>query len=198
MIELSFKQEKIAFEKLRLETNYDETVPSSLRYRAALDSKPEDSSPEYTLLDVAKFTPDVLSILMKLHPIFAIRRRGKVMVVAGKRTFHAASKRLDPGQEVTIYMLDEKTTRDQLLFLRYLDITVSSLIFRQNATMATIYKSINLPALRKKAWLKPLESTMQPFAAALGTSTASLCTPPNKTLDNGHSADETSKAEEQS
>ena len=152
-------------ESLELERDYDVSVLSSLRY----DPK------GYTLESINAFTPGAMTTLMQLHPVYVIRKRRKLLVVGGKRTFHAAAFCLRPDQEISIALLDKNTTQEQLLLLRYVDLAVSSLLFRQNSSVADIYHDINLPDLRKQCWLPPLATTMQAFADAMGVSSPALC-----------------------
>jgi hypothetical protein len=162
---LKFERDSVRLENLELEMEYDESVSPSLRY----DRK------EYTLGTIDVFTPEAMSTLMQLHPVYVIRKRRKLLVVGGKRTFHAAAFCLRPDEEISIALLDKNTTNDQLNLLRYVDLAVSSLLFRQNSSVADIYRDINLPDLRKECWLPPLATTMQAFADAMGVSSPALC-----------------------
>lgn len=162
---LKFEWDLVRLESLELEREYDESVLSSLRY----DPK------GYTLGTIDVFTREAMSTLMQLHPVYVIKKRRKLLVVGGKRTFHAAAFCLRPDQEISIALLDKNTTQEQLLLLRYVDLAVSSLLFRQNSSVADIYRDINLPDLRKQCWLPPLATTMQAFADAIGVSSPALC-----------------------
>lgn len=162
---LKFEWKLEQLERLELEREYNESVSPSLRY----------APKEYTLGTIDVFTPEAMSTLMQLHPVYVIRKRNKLLVVGGKRIFHAAAFCLKPEQDVSIALLDKNTTQEQLLLLRYVDLAVSTLLFRQNSSVADIYRDINLPDLRKQCWLPPLATTMQAFADAMGVSSPALC-----------------------
>lgn len=170
MTGLKFDWETIPVNQLRLEQDSDESVAPGLRY---------DHS-RYALQSMDSLSSEAVMSLIQLHPIFAIPRHRKMIVVGGKRIFHLASFGLPPDQEVTVAVLDKKTSKDQLQLLKYIDISISSLLFRQNVSAAEIYQNINIPDLRKKAWLPPVDTTMQAFANILCLSTAALCTTSRK------------------
>lgn len=170
MSELKLDWEKVCLNKLALEKE-DETIPSALRYDPV----------KHTLRKSNAFTPEAASLLLQLHPIYAIRKGGNLYVVAGKRTFHLAAFCLEPEYMIMVGILGRQTTSEQLLLLRYLDQAVSPLVFRLESSAADIYRSIDIPEFRQKAWLPPLSSTMSSFAAALGVSPAALTPTKNGT-----------------
>ena len=165
MQKLKFEMETVVLNKLCLEPVNELAVPESLQYKHS----------DYTLQGIESLTPEAVFMIMQLHPIIAILHKRKFLVVGGKRTFHVAAFVLKPDQEISVVLLDKQTTNEQLFFLKYMDIVVSSLLFRQVLTLAEIYQQINIPKLRIQAWCPPTSTTMKSFSRVLGVSAAALC-----------------------
>lgn len=165
-MQLKFKREIVPIERLRLEQTYGESVPSSLHYNRA----------DYTLATDEGLTPEVLCLLLRLHPIFALEQRHKLVVVCGKRIFQLAAFSLSPTELVPVEILDKNTSAEQLSLLRYMDIVVGPLLFRTETSAAEIYHRIDQPGIRKDVWLPPLNEGKSAFARAIRVTPAALST----------------------
>jgi hypothetical protein len=100
------------------------------------------------------------------------------MVVAGKRIFEAAAFILPPTEEIPIRVLHKNVSEGQLILLRYMDITVSSLLFRTEVTAVDMYQGIDMVDLRQKIWQPPLDKGKRAFASAIRVKPAALSTVP--------------------
>lgn len=167
---LNFHREIIPIENLRLEQQYEDTIPESLHY---------DHS-RYTLHAIDALTPEAISLLLQLHPIFVLQKKRDLLVVAGKRIFQAAAFSLPPTADIPVVVLNKQTTEEQLVIIRYLDLTVSSLLFRFEASAPEMYRRIDLAGIRQTVWRPPLDRKKSSFAVALQLSPAALSTIPVK------------------
>lgn len=170
MVRLNYELKQVPLKTLRLEMEYDDSVPLPLRY----DPR------SYSLNRSNVLTPAAASLLINLHAVYVIKKDHDLLVVAGKRVFQIASFCLEPAHEIPVYLLSRKTTTEQLLLLRYIDIVVSPLMQRTESSAADIFRSVNIPDLRPQAWSQPYSTTMSSFAAALGVSPAALVTSPER------------------
>lgn len=170
MVGFNFEPKKVPLKTLQLEMEYDDSVPLPLRY----DPR------SYSLNRSNVLTPAAASLLLSLHSVYVIKKDHDLLVVAGKRVFQIASFCLEPSHEITVCILSRKTTPEQLLLLRYLDIVVSPLIQRTESSAADIFRSVNIPDLRLQAWSQRYSTTLSSFAAAMRMSPAALVTSPER------------------
>ncbi len=129
----------------------------------------------FSLKKVESLTSEAINLLLQIHPIHVIRHRRSMLVIAGYRTFQAASFCFPPNHEIPVAVLDKRTTKQQLALLRYLDLAVTPLLFRLDGSLADSYQLIAGDGThREQAWL---HSSMHSFAAALSVSPSTLCKP---------------------
>lgn len=132
---------------------------------------------QYCLKKVDALSPEAVNLLLKIHPILAIRKRRSYIVISGYRTFQASSFCFQPSHEIPVSVLDKQTTKQQLDLLRYLDLSVVPLLFRLDGSLADSYKLIGASASKERAWAQPYNASMHAFASALAVSPSTLCKP---------------------
>jgi hypothetical protein len=172
LIELISYSKTVPVDNLRLEYKYDDSVPESLRFKHS----------SYTLSASDALTPEAILLILQMHPIFVIQKKNYLTVVAGKRIFKAAAFSLPPSEEIPVRVLHKNITKEQLLLLRYMDITISSLMFRTEVSAFDIYRNINLNDFRNKVWRPPLDKGKRAFAFAIQVKPAALSTGTAKTV----------------
>ncbi|GAM09935.1 hypothetical protein OR1_02219 [Geobacter sp. OR-1] len=163
-VELKMHRDMVSIERLRLELTYSESVPPSLHYNQA----------DYTLAIDKGLKPEVLYLLLQLHPVVALEQRGKLNVVCGKRIFELEAFLLPPTQKIHVLILDKHTSAEQLALLRYMDIVVGPLLLRTETSAAEIYQRVDQPGIRKQVWQPPLDEGKSAFARAIHVTPAAL------------------------
>ncbi len=162
MDDLKFRWERVSIDLIRLEMNSGD---DPLCYNEKL----------YLLKKTEIFTDQAIQLLLKLHPIFVVRKRNLYWVVAGARTFVAAAHSVDPKKKILIAVL-ERTTNEQLQNLRYYDLAVTPLLLSFAGSASDIYNHCNSAQPNQQS-LPLLNSSLRSFAAALGKSPSALCVP---------------------
>lgn len=173
---LKFGWEQIAIDRIRLETIISGEDPYCYNEKLYLLKKTEIFDEQASLL------------LLRLHPIFVIRKKSLYWVVAGSRSFAVAAASLYPKKEIWVAMLDNHTTEEQLQHLRYYDLAITPLMLSFDGSASDIYNYCNSAKPEQKNSLPLLNSSLRSFAKALDKSPSALCVP-KSTGDNKRNPD---------
>lgn len=157
--------------------NQEDVPLSCLKYDMDFQEKMIFNPDQYSLKNVGALTSEAVSLLLKVHPIFAIRKRRSYYVISGCRVFQAASFCFPPTHKIPVLVLDKRITKQQLAMLRYLDMSLAPLLFRFEGSLADSYKSICDSASKEQAWMPPYNASMNAFASLLSVSPSTLCKP---------------------
>lgn len=90
----------------------------------------------YLLKEVELLPRETVLDLMRLHPIYVVKRSHSCIydVVAGARMFHIAALCLKSGEEIRVAVLAKPVNREYLRTLQYLDIAVTPLVLSYNGS----------------------------------------------------------------
>lgn len=125
-------------------------------------------------------SPEIVTLLIELHPIAVVRQKRKLEVVTGARLFSIAAFCLDPSAEISVLVLDKRFCDENEELLRYLDLAVMPLLHTLDGSAKDLHQVFNISELREQVWLPPLKSVSSAFARALGVTPAALLTPPSR------------------
>lgn len=171
-----------------------QTVPiSSLRLRtqAAEVALPLYDESRYSMRVREDISPEIVTLLLELYPIAAVRQKRELEVVTGARLFSIAAFCLDPSAEISVLLLDKRFCDKNEELLRYLDLAVMPLLHTLDGSAKDLHQVFNISGLREQVWLPPLKSVSSAFARALGVTPSALLAPLSRKRKKGRKANST-------
>jgi hypothetical protein len=148
---------------------------NQIRLTTGADGKDNCYDDRHYLLKEVKLLPrETLLDLIRLHPIYVVKRsRSRIYeVVAGARMFHIAALCFQPDQEIRVAVLAKPLNREYLRTLQYLDIAVTPLVLSYDGSAEEVYRRITAYEQHEK--IPQLFTSQRSFARALGVSPSAL------------------------